>query len=88
MSEANGKPKEGVPANVPEGALLFSETCRAKLVGTSAIVLECLMPPPQDCGCALRFGNAYFCFHPNRWEIAARTLALKNASFQKKSAAG
>jgi hypothetical protein len=29
----------------------------------------------------LRFGNAYFCLHAHRWEIAARTLAQEKSSF-------
>jgi hypothetical protein len=77
MSEADSKPKDSVPANVREESLPFSKDCRAKLIGISTVTLECLVPPPQNCGCALRFGNAYFCFHPNRWEIASHTLALK-----------
>jgi hypothetical protein len=76
MSEANDKPKDSVPSNVCEENLPFSKNCRAKLIGISTVALECLVPAPQNCGCALRFGNAYFCFHPNRWEIAAHTLAL------------
>jgi hypothetical protein len=77
MSEANDRAEDSVPANVPEENLPFSKDCRAKLIGTSTVALECLVPPPQSCGSVLRFGNAYFCFHPSRWEIARRTLALK-----------
>jgi hypothetical protein len=77
MSAANHKPKDGVPSNAPEENLPFPKNCRAKLIGASTVVLECLVPSPQSCGCALRYGNAYFCFHPNRWEIASHTLALK-----------
>jgi hypothetical protein len=80
MSEANDKRKDSVPPNVTEENLPFSNNCRAKLIGTSTVALECLVPPPQSCGCVLRFGNAYFCFHASRWEIAARTLASKKQS--------
>jgi hypothetical protein len=81
MSEADDKPKDGVPSNATEENLQFSKSCRAKLIKTSTMVLECLVPPPQNCGCALRFGNAYFCFHPCRWEIASRTLTLEKRVF-------
>jgi len=81
MSEASDKPKGNVPVNVAEEVLPFSNDCRVKLIGTSTVALECLVPPPQNCGCALRFGNAYFCFHANRWAIAARTLAHEKHLF-------
>jgi hypothetical protein len=77
MSEANDRPKDSVPPNVTEENLPFPKNCRAKLIGISTVALECLLPPPHNCGCVLRFGNAYFCFHAHRWEIASRTLALK-----------
>jgi hypothetical protein len=77
MAEASDKPRDDVPPDAGEGVLPFSKNCRAKLIRTSTAVLECLVPPPQNCGHALKFGNAYFCFHPNRWKIAARTLALE-----------
>lgn len=80
MPEKSGKPKNGVPSDAADEVLLFSKNCRAKLIGTSTMVLQCLVRPPQNCGCALRYGNAYFCLHPRRWEIAARTLARENRS--------
>ena len=81
MSKANNKLDDKVPPNAVEGNLPFPKTCRVKLIGTSTVVLECLVPTPQNCGCVLRFGNAYFCFHANRWEIAARTLVLEKHPF-------
>jgi hypothetical protein len=80
MPEASGEPKDGVPTNAQEGILSFPKNCRAKLIGVSTLVLECLVPPPQNCGCILRYGNTYFCLHASRWEIAARTLALEKRS--------
>lgn len=45
--------------------------CRGKPAGFGGYV-DCLVPTPSRCPHVLRFGEGYFCLHPNREEIAAK----------------
>ena len=47
--------------------------CRATPVGTPALT-DCLVPRrPLNCIYALSFGGGFFCLHPERHKIEART---------------
>ena len=45
--------------------------CRGKFI-TSRLV-ECMVKGPEDCPHVVAFGRGYFCWHPQRLEIASRT---------------
>jgi hypothetical protein len=47
--------------------------CRGKLI-TSRLV-ECMVKGPEDCPHVVAFGGGYYCWHPQRLEIASRTEA-------------
>lgn len=47
--------------------------CRARAYGDNCLV-NCLVSEPDACEHALQFGNAYFCCHPERVKIVARTF--------------
>ena len=56
--------------------LSIKAACRAKANGIGNLV-ECL-GEPHHCQLALRFGHVFFCQHPQRMKIAARTVAKKS----------
>lgn len=47
--------------------------CQALKIGFGEWV-DCLMPEPQHCPHAVAFGLSFYCTHPNRAEIVARSL--------------
>jgi len=56
----------------PERKLPDPAICRAKRAGFGDYA-DCLVHLPVECGYALRFGEGYFCQHPQRADIIART---------------
>jgi len=54
----------------------ISPACRAKAVSGSDLV-DCLSEQMFRCEYRLSFGRSYFCNHPLRMEIIARTEAEK-----------
>jgi hypothetical protein len=59
----------------PRQSSLPSEisVCRAIRFGGDDGLIYCLQAEAGRCGYALRFGSGYFCHHPKRLEIVART---------------
>lgn len=55
---------------------LFPE-CRGKRIADD--VVDCVTPNPNLCPYSMSFGYSYFCRHPLRKEIVARTLELEQA---------
>ena len=51
----------------------FPPECRVKAIGNITMFGECLTPPLQNCKHGLRFGDGYFCYHPQVTEIMAHT---------------
>ncbi len=49
--------------------------CRAIRLGGEDDLVYCLMEDAYRCAYAVRFGSGFFCRHPNRVEITARTKA-------------
>jgi hypothetical protein len=49
--------------------------CRALRFGQSDDMVYCMNENADTCGYALRFGSGFFCHHPKRGEIVARTKA-------------
>ena len=77
-----GNSREGTTR--PEGAkeknrqpLPDPEICRARHVARGEA--ECLVENPIRCPHKLHFGNGYFCMHPERKQIVARTEREKHA---------
>lgn len=54
---------------LPDPAVCRGEIIRAQLV-------ECMVEKPEDCPHALAYGCGFFCRHPERFEIAARTAEV------------
>ena len=50
----------------------ISPSCRVKVVNAPDLV-DCLTEAPFHCEYRLSFGSSYYCHHPQRLEIAART---------------
>jgi hypothetical protein len=65
---------KGTGQRLPDSkrALPDPEICRAKHAGFGDYV-DCQVPNPDRCIYALSFGGSYFCLHPERFEIVART---------------
>jgi len=51
----------------------FSPKCRVHAIGGITMFGECLTPPIQNCKHGLRFGDSYFCYHPELVEMIAHT---------------
>ena len=49
--------------------------CRALRFGSDDDMAYCLREDAHRCSYALRIGSGYFCHHPRRREIVARTKA-------------
>jgi hypothetical protein len=60
------------PKPKPERTLPDAAICRGESIGSTDLV-DCLVPSPVECRYALPFGNGYFCQHPDRKGIVART---------------
>jgi hypothetical protein len=58
----------------PTRRLPSISNCRARRSGIGDFV-DCLVNRPYDCEHALSFANGFFCLHPQRAEIVARTEA-------------
>ena len=69
--------KQGQPEPKPAWGMPEIANCRASSFGGSDIVF-CLEDDPHNCSYALSFGSSYFCLHPKRLEIVARTRVAKN----------
>ena len=52
--------------------------CRAMRFGQGDDMVYCMNEDADNCGYALRFGSGFFCHHPRRGEIVARTKAKAN----------
>jgi hypothetical protein len=72
MAIQDNTPSEFKPAL---GAPDF-DNCRARSLGFSDIVF-CLKEDPRNCIYSLRFDTSFFCIHPQRLEIVARTKAAQ-----------
>ena len=72
MHGRTGNAKATLESNAPPG---FPDIncCQALKIGFGEWV-DCLMPDPQDCPHAVAFGLSFYCTHPNRAEIVARSL--------------
>ncbi len=55
-------------------------SCRAQAIGSITEFAECLSQPVDACSYRIPFGLAYFCWHPARSEIVARTRQLDQAA--------
>lgn len=53
--------------------------CRAKNIHNPSAA-ECLVEPAPSCQFGFWFGGNYFCAHPDRKRIIARTRAAKRAT--------
>jgi len=74
MSAPTDKEGHGPSSGEPKHQPGFAKTCRAKAMGNIAEFAVCLVPPPQNCGHVFSYGHGYYCHHPQRQEIVARTL--------------
>jgi hypothetical protein len=74
MQNESDHQSEGKPARLlPEATV-----CRASHSGIGDLIY-CLAPNPEFCPNILNFGNAWFCCHPQRQDLAARTQARPRA---------
>jgi len=71
MSDAPARKEEGSEPN-PQRKLPDVAICRAQPAGFGDYV-KCLVHFPVECEYALSFGYGYFCKHPERDQIVART---------------
>ena len=78
MSESNTLPEDGgnLDHKMP-GALPDTAICRAKRVGSTVELADCLVENPYRCPYALGFAYGHLCRHPEREEIIARTEAIQ-----------
>ena len=58
----------------PAGPPLPRAACRGRHIGVKDIV-ECLSLPEHHCEFLMSFGHRYYCNHPQRLQIAKRTVA-------------
>jgi len=56
--------------------------CSARSSGFGDYV-DCLSEDPYYCFYALKFGDGYLCFHPERNQTVARTEALRKGLLQE-----
>ena len=73
MSDAPARKEEGSEPK-PQRKLPDVAICRAQPAGFGDYV-KCLVHFPVECEYALSFGYEYFCLHPQRADIIARTKA-------------
>jgi len=61
------------------GSGLDIAVCRAMRFDHDDEMVYCLLENVRNCDFALRFGSGFFCHHPKRGEIVARTKAQADA---------
>ena len=69
---------EHQPGPKPTRKLPDPAVCRARNLGNDDL-FDCLISAPYECQYALHYGDSFFCRHPERKEIAARTPGTRPA---------
>ena len=67
------EPAQAQPA--PQATPAFPDRCRATRIGEVTEFAQCLVQPWPLCEHGFSFGSTYYCEHPQREAIIARTLA-------------
>ena len=67
------RPSPIVPEAANQDEATVPARCVAKRIGTITEFVECLVHPTPQCAFGFSYGYGYYCRHPKREEIAART---------------
>jgi hypothetical protein len=76
MPEANDNAEPAASPERPKVYPGFRDDCRARSLWSVNEFAECLVTSPENCEYALRHGDHYYCYHPQRQEIVIRTLKI------------
>jgi hypothetical protein len=76
MPEANENPEPAASSERPKRHPPCLEKCRARSLWSINEFAECLVALPEDCEYAIKHGDNYFCYHPQRQEIVIRTIKI------------